>query len=371
MNVDRGAAFLDAQRERAKRRMSPVVMLSEAQLPPSQEWFVKGLLQRRDLALVYGPSGCGKTFLIADLLARIAAGSSWRGRRTAGALAVYVAAEAGASSVKRFIAVRENVLGEAREQGVLLAILTRGANLLDALDVDALLEQLQQLSRDLGAPICVVCFDTLSRSMPGGDENGEGMTALIGVADRIRHELGAAVIFVHHSGKDPSRGARGHGSLYAAADLVVAVSEGAAVVEKLRDGVSGERFAFRLEPVVLGEDSDGDPITTCIIVHQEDEAPSRRRAEPILSGVAKVGLQALREAIADHGEPLPETSTIPRGACGVTLEQWRERFRLRYGVEADSGKRDADAVRKALQRSREALLKAGAIGISSPYVWLA
>ena len=82
------------------------------------------------------------------------------------------------------------------------------------------------------------------------------MTALVGVADQIRDELGAATAFVHHTGKDKTKGARGHSSLFAAADLDIEVSDGCATVENVRDGIPGERFPFRLEVIELGTDED-------------------------------------------------------------------------------------------------------------------
>jgi hypothetical protein len=47
----------------------------------------------------------------------------------------------------------------------------------------------------------------------------------------------------------------------------------------------------------------------------------------------------------------------------VTLEQWRERFVLRYGSEGD-GKRKADTVRKAFRRAHEKRLEAETVGVS-------
>lgn len=148
---------------------------------------------------------------------------------------------------------------------------------------------------------------------------------------------------------------------------MISVVERVATVEKARDGTTGEQFAFDLKVVNLGEDEDGDPITTCIV--EPIGVPAARPKMRELSGVAKVALRALQEAISDHGRAMPETSTIPRGVKAVELDRWRDQFTLRYGTEGRH-KRDADAVRKAFQRGREALLKVSALEISDPYVWL-
>lgn len=329
--------------------------------PPA--YLVKGVLEARSIALVYGPSGEGKSFFTADLAGHIAAGIPWRGRRVKQGLVAYIAAEAGASIVRRFAAWRDQVPGEAREESVPLAILTRGANLLDLRDAEALLEELTALQDEAGAPLSLVVIDTLSRSIPGGDENSaETITHAVAVADRIRDELGATCLFVHHSGKDATKGARGHSALFAAADTVIRVADHVATVEKARDGESGASFGFRLEVVDLGTDQDGDPITTCVVVPEEAE----KKPKPArLPGAAKVALDALKEAIEAHGERLPGSSTIPPGVLAVGIEHWRARFRLRYG----SDDRDGDAIKKAFQRAREHLLREQLVCISDPWAW--
>ncbi len=308
-NVDQGIAVLDAEIKRAKAKgpRFPRVWLDDATVDNAGEYLVKGIIDRGRLGVIYGPSGDGKTFFIIDLAGHIAAGIPWRGRRVHSGLVVYVAAEAGASILRRFYAWRKNRTGDAREGRIPLAILTRGCNLLNMVDVEALIDELRAIAKEIGLPLALVVFDTLSRSIPGGDENrSEDMTRVIEAADAIRDELGAATAIVHHSGKDSTKGARGHSSLFAAADTVISVIDKVASVEKSRDGVQGENFPFALDVVELGQDADGDVVTTCIVRHLDD-APARRRA-PALSGVAKVALQALQESISDHGEPMPGTS---------------------------------------------------------------
>ncbi|MEI2422068.1 AAA family ATPase, partial [Arthrospira platensis SPKY2] len=99
-------------------------------------------------------------------------------------------------------------------------------------------------------------IDTLARSMAGGSENdSEDMGNLVRAADRLREEFGATVLFIHHSGKDATRGARGHSSLRAAVDTEIEVAglEGTrtARVTKQRDFGTGEAFSFDLEAVTL------------------------------------------------------------------------------------------------------------------------
>jgi len=350
----------------------PVVWFSRAQLPKAQPWIIKGFIAPGDIIADYGPTGSGKTFLAADLAFHIAAGIPWRGLPVRRSFVVYIACEAGTAIIKRFIALREKRLGDAHEGTVPLAILTRGPNLLNISEVEVLIEQLRTLSVEAGFPLGVVVIDTLSRAIPGGDENSsEDMTRVIAVADRIRNELHSATMLIHHSGKDNAKGARGHSSLSAAADIVLHIDNGVATVEKIRDGVAGAQFAFRLDPLELGHDKDGDAITTCTVEHLLEPQQAARPRPDRLPGAARTALQALQEALDEHGERLPETSSIPPGVTGIRIEHWRARFALRYGSGGKDGKRDDEAINRAFRRGKERLQgDPQRVGVSDPYCWL-
>lgn len=335
-DASRGAVVLDAAiaKKKAKGPRFPRVWLDDVQADIDADYIIKGLIERGRLNVIFGPAGDGKTFFTLDLAGHIAAGMPWRGRRVHRGLVAYIAAEAGRSILRRFSAWRDHHLSDSREDRAPLAIITQAANLLNALEVEELLGELRAIAEEVRLPLALVIFDTLSRSIPGGDENSaEDMTRVIAAADAIRDELGAAVAIVHHSGKDATKGARGHSSLFAAADTVISVIERVATVEKSRDGVSGEQFPFALDVVNLGQDHDGDAISTCLVTPTET-APKQRR-ELQLSGVAKVALQALKEAISDHGQTMPQTSTIPANVRAVHIDNWRNQFRLRYGTDGN------------------------------------
>ena len=246
-----------------------------------------------------------------------------------------------------------------------MVILTRGANLLSLVDLEALLAELREIIAQAGMPLVLVVFDTLSRSMPGGDENkSEDMTTVIGAADAIRDEFGATCAVVHHSGKDSDLGARGHSSLFGAADTVINVAKRTATIVKTRDGVAGENFPFELEVVQLGKDSDGDPVTTCVVRHVQQTAAVRHRPEPTGKN-QKVVYDVLRELVIERGALLPETSAIPLGTRAVTFEALFDRAAHKF---------PGTVAWRARDRISQALvgLQAGHhVGVHGGYVWLA
>lgn len=88
-----------------------------------------------------------------------------------------------------------------------------------------------------------------------------------------REEPGAAVLLLHHPGKDATRGGRGHSSVLGAVDSEFEISVVEAGGEKLRvvsirkqkDLPHCEEFAFKLASVTLGTDRRGKAITSCIV----------------------------------------------------------------------------------------------------------
>jgi hypothetical protein len=105
-------------------------------------------------------------------------------------------------------------------------------------------------------------------------------------------------------------------------------------------------------------DAEGDQITTCVV----QAAPAvALKPKSIRRDVA---LDALKEAISEHGQRLPETSTIPKGVTRVRLEQWKARWMLRTGYDES---RSADT---NFAKDKAALLKDSEIAISNPFVWI-
>jgi hypothetical protein len=132
-------------------------------------------------------------------------------------------------------------------------------------------------------------------------------------------------------------------------------------VEWSRDGEAGQRYGFRLKVVDLGTDADGDIVTTSIVVPSDEAA-----AKPAKAVRRDVALDALREAISERGQLMPETSTISKGVKAVTLEQWKARWALRTGYEDSTG----NSIAVNFHKDKDALLKAGRVEISKPYAWI-
>jgi hypothetical protein len=263
---------------------------------------VKGLLLPTSLIVVYGDSNSGKTYFLLDVGVHIVAGRHWRGQKVTKGLVVYIAGEGVDGIQNRVAAYRERGL---LTDGAPLAIVTRAADFLStAGDVAALVELIGAAEIECGEKCVLVIVDTLSRAMPGGDENSaEAMTRVVANADFVRQSTGAAVAFIHHAGKDATRGARGHSSLRAAADTEILVEGQSgprkATVVKQRDLAGGQVFGFELELVVLGTDQDGDPVTACVVRHTGEAISTATRGKAAGKNQT-AALTALREWVRSH-----------------------------------------------------------------------
>ena len=277
--------------------------IRDAAVTTSLPYVVKGIFGKGQIVVTWGAPGAGKTFVIMEMACSIGAGKPWHGRRTRKGIVLYVAAESARAYIEnRFAALKANK-PELSEAEVL--VIPHALDLLHHSDVDRVIETAKLLEHELGEVVLIV-IDTLAVTFGGGNENDpKDMNLYVANVLEIRAKTGAAVLIVHHSGKDEAKGMRGHSALLGALDAELAI-EGSPGQDrilrtgKVRDGDGNiDLFAFALRPVELGTDSDGDPVRTCV-VDAKDEAATRRvrreRKGAALGKNQKAVLRALEAA---------------------------------------------------------------------------
>lgn len=264
----------------------------------SGRYLVKGWLDRGAFSCLFGPSNVGKSFFALDLAVHVSAGAEWFGHRVAGAgPAIYVCAEGGAVFGNRVAALRAakpEVVAKATTAG--MAILPIPVDLCGSVDADLIVRMIDD-AMDVRPAMVVV--DTVARSLGSGNENeGKDIAALVASCGRIQAETGAHVMLIHHSGKDASRGLRGHSSLHAALDSEIELTangtEVKATTTKQRDLAFRAPIHFALRAIEIGQDEDGDPVTSAVC-EQITPAP---RAKGALAGNDAKKVEAEVRAIA-------------------------------------------------------------------------
>jgi hypothetical protein len=244
-------------------KFTPISLVEFLAKPPPA-WLIKGVLPAAGLGMVYGASGAGKSFFTLDVIMAIAQGTPWRGRKVKQGDVVYVAAE-GASGMRNRVNAYLSIRS-LKNDFTGLRLIEVAPNFHGDADIGPLQQALQQS----GAPTVLV-IDTLAQTTAGADENaGQDMGAVFAKLQALQQALGCLVLLVHHAGKDAARGARGWSGMKAALDVEIEVAAGPegvrmATVTKQKDGEGGLQFPFKLVPVHLGFDVDGDANDSCIV----------------------------------------------------------------------------------------------------------
>lgn len=201
-------------------------VLSRAQLAdlPAMEPLIEDTLDRRSMAVLAGYWGTGKSFLALDWACSVATRQPWQGRPVTGIERVLYIAGEGAYGIHDRVTAWETEHGAQVDE---LFVLPRPVNLMRAGDVAEVADYV------FGNRIGLVVIDTLSRSMPGADENAaKDMSLAVQNLDRIKNaradedgedDGGVCVLVVHHTGKDKTT-VRGSSVLEGAADTVYQVS---------------------------------------------------------------------------------------------------------------------------------------------------
>jgi hypothetical protein len=302
------------------------------------KWRVKGVIPERGIAAIYGPSGSGKSFLVVDMAISIAKGLDWFGYRVKPCPVVYVCLEGEAGLSVRLAAYRTK---GSIPKGI--EFIDQPANLLNTKDLRDLVTAIKVNQMSGG----IVIIDTLNRAVPGMDENSSvDMGHAIHACKLIQQAVGGLVLLVHHSGKDATKGMRGHSSLHAALDAAIEVKrsgdEREWSVAKAKDGADGKGHPFMLEVVSMGKDDDGDPITSCVI---RPSAGAGLRVKP-LTQIQQVGMDAFMAAASINiGD---EDQSLHAG-----LEQWRDEFYRRSTAD------NTDSKARSFHRLRAALVDLG------------
>lgn len=239
---------------------------------------VQGMLTAGGMSMAYGESNSGKTYLVNHLAFCMTRGEPFLGKQTEQGAVIYVAGE-GAASIRRRVRAHEIHFGH--KVGA-FGLIPCALSLLDpSADVENLIELIRAKALEIGQQVLLVIVDTVARAMGGANENAsEDMSRLVRAGDRIREETGAHLMWIHHSGKDQAKGARGHSSLRAALDTEMEVTADdltaihTLTITKQRDlATKGDRLAGRFVSVDLGAGQWGDQITACAV--EDAEAPAR------------------------------------------------------------------------------------------------
>ena len=127
-------------------------------------------------------------------------------------------------------------------------------------------------------------------------------------------------------------------------------------VTKSKDGADGGSNSFSLDVVELGTDEFGDPVTSCVVIHEIDTAPKDKK----LNDRQIIGITSFTRAAEDLG-----VLTSAGKFDGLHADQWRETFYIACSATTDHAKKIA------FQRVRKDLVQFGRLTVEGDQYRLA
>lgn len=244
---------------------------------------VEGLMTIGSSVVVYGDSNSGKTFFALSVATAIATGSECYGRKTDPGLVVYLASEAPNSIRSRMQAIKR--YHRCALENLVMVPVPMNFYSGDG-DANDVVELVREVERIKGKPIRLIIGDTLARMSAGANENsGEDMGPVMARFDKVSQATKAAIMLIHHNGKDAAKGARGWSGIRAHIDTEIEVVEKdgtrSATVTKQRELPSkGDAIYFKLEVIEMGRGKFGNSSTTCVAIPDDGEAQEKPHQKP-------------------------------------------------------------------------------------------
>ena len=242
------------------------------------DYLIKGVMNRGDLSVTFGDSGSMKSFVELDKALRLGMGWAWNGHRVNRAFTLIVLGE-GAGGYRRRIRawLQHHGLLNSDDQPWVWVI-DKAAELYS--NPKQMQEWITAVEAETGHKVDHLLIDTLNTNMgQGADENDAvAIGSMLGFTKEAAD--GAAITFVHHVGHGDKARERGSYAIRGNMDnrMLVERDEGGKghVITvsslKVKDGEEFKPVCMSYEVVVLGMDSDGDAITSLVVVPTELEA---------------------------------------------------------------------------------------------------
>ena len=307
-------------------------------------WVIDNVLPEKGFAALYGPPGSYKSFIALDIAEAVATGRQWMGNQISSPGAVlYIAGEGHGGIGARIKACKIN---HQTQDGAQIYVIRYQLNLRSSADdFNLLMESIDALLDRTGIELRLVQIDTLARAFGGGNENdSQDMGAFIHNCGRLQRKLDCALMVLHHSGKDATKGLRGHSSLLGAVDTQLELQKlasedhkegvagtGILTISKQKDGQDNLKFGFEMIQININQGAEqglglDENVSLAVREQQEmiNEQHKPTKKPPSRKGVGPnqtVAMDALHKAIKEFGEM--QIVDGKRNKC-INLGRWED-----------------------------------------------
>ena len=247
----------------------------EAEADVDSVFIVDDLIEAGTLFCLYGNPGAGKSAIVLDLLLRVAHGLPWAGRATTRTGVLYLSAEGPKGFKRRYRAWHAHMRQQGHTVGgAPFEVLRQQVDLFsNDVGINAIGDQVRTFKRRHGVACGIVVVDTLRQALVGGDENSaRDVGTFTQKLTALRDFYGVVCGFVHHDGKDASRGAAGSTAIIGNVDIELAVDKpkgsrsGTIRAGKMRDGFLDGRLRYELTSGIGETRADGTTKSAVVAV---------------------------------------------------------------------------------------------------------
>jgi len=292
---------------------------------PDPTWTIDKMLIDKSLSFVVGPPGCGKSFIVLNMGLSVASQREdfWgRTIKRTGAV-IYISSE-GVSDIKFRIMAWEQAASVRVDESPFYLI-HQTINFMEPLDVQRLLKTVHHVHKISGEQIALVVVDTVSRVLPGADENlQKDMTLFIKACDAVREAFAATVIGVHHTSR--AGNLRGSSVFDGAADSIFLIDRpvgeeiGLLKATKIKAAEDGWQQSFRLIKTSVGDIKGTESLYAKHTSEKPEEAgdqwPSRGICQDICAAIADAW------TAGRPWSPYPNTKREGRFATANIMSGW-------------------------------------------------
>lgn len=224
------------------------------------QFVIERHIPEQSMGFLYGAPGCGKSFMALDMGMHVAYGrQDWHEdaiNSKEDGWVIYLARE-GSAGFRARIQAWENSHLLPEDRPCRFALIRENLNFMQQKDVTAIVDTVKSAGLE---NIALIVVDTVSRVLPGADENlQKEMTLFVKACDALQHAFDCVVLGVHHSGK--SGDMRGSSVLKGAGDFVFKLEKSKhnpkfvnLHCEKQKDTEDGWANTYALNTVSVGED---------------------------------------------------------------------------------------------------------------------
>jgi len=348
------------------------------------EWLIEDIIPKKAFVALYAPPASYKSFIALDMAEAIATGRDWMGRSVKqSGVVLYIAGEGHGGLGARIKACK---IKNDSPDGAPLYVIRAQINLRSSQeDFDNLISAINDLLETVGEKLQMIVLDTLMRMSGGGfnENSSEDMGGFITQAGKLQAFYDCALLVIHHSGKDVTKGLRGHSlPLLGAVDTELEINRldsvintgdpsvkgsGTITVTKQKDGSDDIAIGFDVVAIDVSTSALGFESVTSLAVQANTEIVQNTKKNAKNNagsgGNQRLEMDSLMKVIKNKASYREVDGTT---RYGVTLEDWKGEFWSMKGCTDD----DKAAFQKAWTRARERLVDAKKVVIGSGFVWL-